>query len=157
MAITGIMHVSFYTDNMEEMCDFYENKLGFKMKIKTKAKAYAGKKNYYGELAEKDPEKVIIVYFEIAPGQFIELFPKRAGQTEHEEWNTRVGYSHYSILVDDIFETEQEFKSRGIEIDTEISKGPSETYKFWIHDPDGNKIEVMQFTGQSYQIVGNIM
>ena len=157
MNITSIMHVSFHTDKFEEMIEFYVNKLGFKTKIVTKAKAYKGKNNYYGELAEIDPEKVIIVYLELVPGQYIELFPKKPNQKENEEWNTRLGYSHYSLLVDNIFDAKEELMKKGVELDTDISKGPSETYKFWIHDPDGNKIEIMQFTEKSYQVVGNIM
>lgn len=36
------------------------------------------------------------------------------------------------------------------------TKGPSETWQFWSHDPDGNYFEVMQFTDKSYQINGHI-
>lgn len=158
MEFKSIMHVSFYTDQMDEMRDFYENKLGLKAKIVTKAKAYKGlNRGYYSELAETDPEKVIIVYIEIAPGQFIELFPKAEGQGEHDSWNQNLGYSHYALLVDDIFKTREELLSRGVVIDTEISKGPSETYQMWVSDPDGNKFEIMQYTDKSFQVVGHIM
>ena len=34
------MHVTFFTEQMDVMRDFYENKLGLKPKIVTKAKAY---------------------------------------------------------------------------------------------------------------------
>ena len=33
MKFNEIMHLSFYTDQMDEMRDFYENKLGLKAKI----------------------------------------------------------------------------------------------------------------------------
>lgn len=157
MNITGIMHVSFYTDQLDKMRDFYENKLGFKPKIVTKAIAYKGRKNYFGEIAEIDPEKIVIVYDEIISGQYIELFPKKPNQKAKEPANYRLGYAHFSLLVDDIFEAKEELLKKGIELDTDITKGPSETYKLWIHDPDGNMIEIMQFTEKSYQIVGNIM
>lgn len=158
MKFNSIMHVTFFTDQMDVMRDFYENKLGLKPKIVTKAKAYANKGNaMYQELAKTDPEQVIIVYIEIAPGQFIELFPKFDGQGPHDSWNQNLGYSHYALLVDDIYKARDEFIERGISIDTEISKGPSETYQFWVHDPDGNKFEIMQYTDKSYQVVGSIM
>lgn len=151
------MHVSFYTDQMAVMRDFYENKLGLKVKIVTRAKQYKGlNRGKYSEWADNDPEKVIIVYIELAPGQFIELFPKEEGQEEHDSWNQRVGYSHYALLVDDIEKTKSELIERGIEIDTPISKGPSGTYQMWVHDPDGNKFEIMQYTDESYQLVGHI-
>ena len=151
------MHVSFFTDQMDVMRDFYENKLGLPVKIVTKAKSYLGlNRGKYSEIAEYDPERVIIVYIEIAPGQFIELFPKSEGQGPHDEWNQNLGYSHFALLVDDIYKTREEFLANGIEPDTSISKGPSETYQMWVHDPDGNKFEVMQYTDKSYQVVGHI-
>lgn len=154
----SIMHVAFFTDQMDVMIDFYENKLGLKPKIITKAKAYAERDNkLYGDMAKADPEKIIITYIEIAPGQFIELFPKFEGQGPHANWNQNVGYSHYALLVDDIFKTREELIERGVEMDTDISKGPSGTYQMWVHDPDGNKFEIMQYTKDSYQVVGNIM
>lgn len=156
MEFKSMMHVSFYTENMEAMRDFYENKLGLKPKIVTKAKIYKGlNRGLYSEIAEVDPERVIIVYIEIAPGQFIELFPKNEGQGPHDEWNQNLGYSHFALLVDDIFKTREELLARGVEIDTEISKGPSETYQMWVHDPDGNRFEIMQYTEKSFQLVGN--
>ena len=158
MKFNSIMHVSFYTDQLDVMRDFYENKLGLKTKIVTKAKLYKGlNRGYYSEIADIDPERIIIVYIEIASGQFIELFPKAEGQGPHDEWNQNVGYSHFALLVDDIFKTREELIERGVKLDTDISKGPSETYQMWVHDPDGNRFEIMQYTDKSFQIVGNIM
>lgn len=34
--------------------------------------------------------------------------------------------------------------------------GQSETWQMWIHDPDGNKFEIMQYTDKSLQHHGNI-
>ena len=157
MQFKSIMHVSFFTDNMEGMRDFYENKLGLKPKIETRAKVYKGlNRGKYSEIAEIDPERVIIVYIEIAPGQFIELFPKKEDQGPHDEWNQNLGYSHFALLVDNIYNTRDELIANGVEIDSDISKGPSETYQMWVHDPDGNKFEIMQYTDKSLQVIGNI-
>ena len=157
MEFKNIMHVSFFTDQLDEMIDFYTNKLGGKLKIVTKAKSYINDidSNYYN-LAKTDPEKIIIVYIELAPLQFVELFPKRETQDEHEEWNKREGYSHFSLLVEDIYKAKEELEAKNVALDTPISIGNSKTYKMWIHDPDGNKIEVMQFTDESLQIIGNV-
>ena len=35
MEFKSLMHVSFFTDQMDVMRDFYENKLGLKVKIVT--------------------------------------------------------------------------------------------------------------------------
>ena len=45
MKFNEIMHLSFYTDQMDEMRDFYENKLGLKAKIIMRYEAYKGKKD----------------------------------------------------------------------------------------------------------------
>ena len=107
-------------------------------------------------LAESDPEGIFNVYIEIADGQFIELFPAQEDQTEDVGWNQRLGYSHFSLTVDDIFETKKELEEKGLIPDTQPSKGPSETWQMWFHDPDGNRFEIMQYTEDSYQLKGHI-
>ena len=52
--------------------------------------------------------------------------------------------------------TAEELASRGVKPDTAISKGPSGTYQQWYHDPDGNRFELMQYTEDSYQVIGHI-
>lgn len=154
----SIMHISFFTDQLDEMIDFYQNKLGMKPKIVTRAKAYKDSDDAsMAKLAELDPERIMIVYLEAAPGQFIELFPSFPGQQPHAAWNEQLGYSHFALLVDDIYEAHDALTAAGVEIDSEVHKGPSETFQFWIHDPDGNKCELMQYTDRSYQVVGSIM
>lgn len=154
----AIMHVTFFTEQLDAMRDFYVNVLGGTVKIVTRAKLYLDRPNSaYHKVALEDPERIIIMYIELAPGQFIELFPAELGQLPHSEWNAEVGYSHFALTVDDIYAVREELEGRGLVFDTEISKGPSETYQMWAHDPDGNRFEVMQYTDASFQLVGNIM
>lgn len=67
-----------------------------------------------------------------------------------------LNYTHYSLEVEDIKAYRQEIIARGgaQHLDTEISMGMDNTWQFWMHDPDGNKFEVMEYTPQSYQVVG---
>lgn len=91
----------------------------------------------------------------MAPGQFIEIFPNswpRKPNVDTKEYN---GYTHFSLLVENIEETKKMFEKNGVPIDSQISKGPSETYQMWSHDPDGNLLEVMEFTNKSWQVVGH--
>lgn len=159
MLFNSIMHVTFITDDIEAMRDFYVDKLGGELKIVTRAIAYKGRNHgHWSELAETDPEKILLMYVEVAPNTFIELFPSEEGQAPHPESKvSQKGYSHFALLVDDIYKAREELEARGLVFDTEISKGPSETYQMWTHDPDGNEFEVMQFTDKSYQLVGHIM
>ena len=154
----SIMRVAIYTDKLDEMIDYYVNKLGAKIKVFIRYKEYLDRDDrpQNQKIAKEDPERVFNAYLEIAPNQFLELFPRMEGQKDHAGFNERVGFSHYSLLVDDIFKTREELLKKGVKIDTEITKGPSETYQMWLTDPDNNRIEVMQFTDRSYQVVGKV-
>lgn len=157
MKFNSIMHVSFYTDNLEVIRDFYENKLGLKPKMIVKFGEYKDKPNSsFYEKAQTNPDDICIIYIEIADGQFLEFFPKMVGQKKHDSWNERLGYSHFALLVDDIHQTRDELVKRGVEIDIEPNIGNSHTWQMWVHDPDGNMFEIMQYTSDSFQIVGHI-
>ena len=74
-----------------------------------------------------------------------------------EEWDyTLKGLSKINREgIDAIREAVRELESRGLTFDTKLSKGPSETWQIWAHDPDGNKFEIMQFTDKSWQVTGH--
>ncbi|MCF0105563.1 MAG: VOC family protein [Holdemanella sp.] len=153
------MHIAFFTDKMDEMIDFYTNKLGCKVKVCVKYKQYLNRDDrpQMQAMALKDPEAIFNVYMEICEGQYIELFPKQEGMLERDTiWNSRLGYSHFALTVDDIYKTREELAAKGCEFDTDISIGPSQTYQMWMQDPDGNKFEIMQYTDKSYQITGHL-
>ncbi len=157
MEFKSIMHVAFFTDRMDEMLDFYVNKLGAVKKAVVKYGVYLNRDDRPAmqKIAKTDPERIFNIYLEIAPGQFVELFTADEKQKPHTKWNEHKDYSHYALLVDDIFRAKEELLAAGITPDTDISKGPSETYQMWIHDPDGNKFEIMQYTENSVQVKGN--
>lgn len=159
MKFNDIMHVAFYTGRMDEMMDFYANKLGGEVKVVVRYKVYAGREDRpaQAKIAAEDPERIFNAYIELAPGQFVELFPQKEGQVASDApWNSVLGYSHFALTVDDIHATYEEFQGVGIECDTEPSKGPSGTWQFWTHDPDHNMFEVMQYTDESYQVTGHV-
>lgn len=153
----SLMHLGFYTDHMDEMVEFYTKKLGGKLKLVTRFGVYKDRpdRGWMYEMAQSDPEKIFNVYVELAPGQFIEFFPSRANQAPHPEFDSQKGYSHFALETDDIFKTVEELKAKGVEFETEIKKGPSETWQIWCHDPDGNRFEIMQFTDKSWQVTGH--
>jgi Lactoylglutathione lyase and related lyases len=155
----NVMHIAFFTDNMDEMIDFYINKLGCKIKTLTRYSSYKDRpdRGKYYERAQTNPNGIFNTYIELAPNQFLELFPKEDEQKPHQEqFSDSLGYGHFALTVDDIFEARKILESRGVKFLTEISKGPSETYQMWTRDPDDNWFEIMQFTEKSYQVVGHI-
>ena len=158
MDVKTIMHISFYTKQFDEMMDFYINRLGFKLKVLVRYSSYINREDRpeLQKIAHEDPNRIFNAYIEIAQGQFIELFPSNESQKPHTNWNECAGYTHCALLVDDIQQCYQQFLDAGILPDTKISKGPSGTWRFWIHDPDNNHIEMMQYTKDSYQLTGHI-
>lgn len=157
MLFNQMMHLAFFTDQMEAMRNFYENKLGGQVKSIVRYKEYLNRpQSGFYQKALKAPEEIAIIYIEIAPGQFIELFPKADGQKEHINFNTTLGYSHFSLLVDDILQIRELLVEKGIKILVEPKIGNSHTLQMWIADPDDNRIEIMQYTAESFQIVGHL-
>lgn len=98
-------------------------------------------------------DKAWIKYIKLG-SVFVELFD--AGSvTEHLIPDDKfLNYQHLSLLVDDIHKFTEKIRKAGVPIDDEPAVGMEHTWQMWSHDPDGNKIEFMQYTDKSYQVVG---
>jgi catechol 2,3-dioxygenase-like lactoylglutathione lyase family enzyme len=128
--ITGIGHIAFLISDLNRSLDFYCNKLGFR-------KAF--------HLDREDTPSPWIVYLQIAPGHFIELFPGGRGENEPRP----VGYNHFCLLVDDMEATLKELEARGLPIAGTPARGLDNNWQYWLKDPDGNAIELMQIATDS--------
>ena len=127
---TGIAHVCFNVKSLDAMLDFYVNKLGCK-------KAF----DFLDEHG-----KVCGFYIHIGGRTFIEMFRRNNLTPSTEQQN----YAHLSIEVDDIQADTARLKNNGVAIG-EISMGGDNTYQVWFADPEGNQIELHQYTPQSWQ------
>ena len=62
MKFNNIMHVSFFTDQMDAMRDFYENKLGLKPKMIVRYEAYKDKENHpWAKIAKERPLDINVI------------------------------------------------------------------------------------------------
>jgi len=150
--ITGIGHLAFRVANLEHSLHFYCDILGF------------------DEAFRLDREGVPspwIVYIQIAPGQYIELFPVGAPEgsaaklgtgeprfalnSSAIDASTGGSYHHFSLTVDDAKATLAELVARGVPADRigSASEGPDYNRQYWVADPDGNKVELMEITSAS--------
>ncbi len=129
--ITGIAHTAITVHDLDESLDFYCGKLGLKEAFRL----------------ERDG-KVWLVYVRIKGTQFLELFP--GGEKQVVE--NRPGPPHLCLEVDDMRQTLADLKSRGLEIAGEAKLGGDGNYQYWIYDPDGTKIELMQMMPDSKQL-----
>ena len=131
--ITGLGHVAVRTSDIEKSVKFYTETLGLKEAFRL-----------YGPEGE-----LSIVYIYIAPDQFIELFVN--GRKEHKTTDDEIGFCHISLQIDSVEKYYEEILSKGIEPDTGILLGRAKCRMFWVHDPDGNPIELMELPPESMQ------
>ena len=148
MKIKELGHVAFKCRDLKASEAFYRDVLGFERKFSLK----------YADRAPEEqgdcPEKEWIVYMKITDRLFLELFdPEGAVRSCAPDWNC-LNYQHLALIVDDIFEAEKELKKHNAPVDSAPVLGIDNTWQMWSHDPDGNKIEFMQYTEKSYQTAG---
>ena len=162
MKIKQYGHLAFVCKDIEKSIHFYQDILGLKKKFSI---TYGDWLKHLQDEAEKNGEQVPqseverlstigdqdwIVYMEISEGEFIELFNGEGKEINQGESR----FTHIALIVDDIFELEKSLKESKISIDSSPSFGIENTWQMWSQDPDGNKIEFMQYTPKSWQIVG---
>ncbi len=133
MAVTALGHVAIRANNLDESLAFYA-KLGLHEAFR---------------LPKADGSGVGLVYLRVDDHSFLELFP--GGSEPPAAERTRAGYVHCCLLVDDIQQTYQEFTGRGVPTTGEPKMGRDGNWQFWVTDPDGTRIEVMQIMPDSLQ------
>jgi len=131
--IKGIAHLAFQVSKMDESIMFYDKAFGFKKKF----------------TLEDDDNNPWIVYLEVSKTQFIELFYSNQTFSRKDP----MSYQHLCLEVSDIFEFEQHITSQGMSLDKPVIMGKDNNYQCWMNDPDGNPIEIMQYTKDSLQLI----
>lgn len=124
--IKRLGHLALTVENMDNSLAFYCGQLGLQ-------KAF--------ELHD-DHDDPWIVYLKICEGQFIELF--YGGKNKAEKVEAAIGFNHLCLEVEDIHQTVDELKAKGVVIDVEPVRGKDNNFQSWTKDPDGNLIELMQ-------------
>lgn len=127
--ITALAHVCFTVKDLDAAIDFYQGKLGFTHAF-----------DFINDQGMRHG-----VYLHIGGRSFIELF-----QGSYQE-PAQGSYRHFCLEVDDIEATAAELRSRGVEV-TEVKLGKDQSYQCWLTDPDGNRIELHQYTAESLQL-----
>lgn len=58
---------------------------------------------------------------------------------------------HVTLTPDNIFVTRPQLEARGVCFDSPISRDSSGCYRMGTHDPDGNRIDLVQYAAESYR------
>lgn len=120
--------------DLEASLDFYCNKLGFKL---------VGIQN-------NDNGEPWLHYVRIKDGVYLELIPNGEGENPNTGWNSR-GFQHLCLETDDLMADVERLRAIGVQIDQEPKTAADLNWQAWIHDPDGNKIELMMINPESPQ------
>jgi catechol 2,3-dioxygenase-like lactoylglutathione lyase family enzyme len=139
--IEQLAHLNFFSDRPAEMIDFYTNKLGLKIAF----------------TLDDDNGKPFGWYVSCGKMTFIEIFDQ-AGAVK--QWGGKITqlqhgskFKHLCFSVKGLEEYRDSIVNRGIDV-SEISVGMDNSKQAWIKDPDGNDIELMEYTPASFQLRG---
>ncbi|HUW58118.1 MAG TPA: VOC family protein [Planctomycetota bacterium] len=127
--ITGIAHVCFTTSSIDATLDFYCGKLGL-------IEAFP--------FLREDGSKMG-VYLHVGGRTFLEFF-----EGTLPEGAQTPPYRHLCLEVDDIEAAVRTLREKGLEV-TDVKMGGDNSWQAWLEDPDGNRIELHQYTEESKQ------
>ena len=164
--IVSYGHIAFNALDAEKLIAFYCDKIGMKRKFtlttdgiteffqyqKEQGIEPSEQEKGFIEFAEANPGLPMITYLEMAHHQFLEIFHVRELLKEPASLADRYGYQHLAIQVENSRYTYEDMLHKGVKPDTQINQGPDYTWQFWIHDPEGNRIEFMEYSPLSLQL-----
>lgn len=127
--IKGLAHLCFNVEDLDRSIDFYCNKLGLKQAF---------------DFNNEDGKRYGL-YLHAGDRTFIELF---AGQPQQRDDGQ--SYKHFCLEVDDLEATVRQLRGQDVDV-SEPRLGRDQSWQAWIVDPDGNRIELHQYTPQSWQ------
>ena len=132
--ITGIGHIAITCKDIDRSLDFYTRILGLPEAFRM----------------NNDDGTLWMVYLKTGSDDFIELFT--GGGDPPDIPQNASGFKHLCLWVDDIETTLHDLKAKGLDVDPAgIRTGRSKCKQYFIADPDGVRIELMQLMPESNQ------
>ena len=146
--IKQVAHLCFKTSQLERMTAFYRDALGGTVKFR-----------YLNKAGEP-----IGCYFAFGGSTFIEVFdhadahrrsnspkPLEPLEEPRDAWLMR--YNHFCLQVEGLDAFVILLESRGVTV-TDRKTGNDRSRQAWVKDPDGNLIELQEYTAESRQFTG---
>lgn len=137
--IRRVAHLCFNTDQLPEMKRFYNQTLGLPIKF----------------VFAMDNDEEFGFYVDCGDSSFIEVFDR---VLKHKKWGGEPAaltngtrYAHFCLEVSGLADFTAKLASRGVKVGP-IRTGMDGSLQAWLKDPDGNDIELMQYTAGSLQI-----
>lgn len=124
--ITGIGHTAYRVRDLAQSLHFYCDLLGLERAF---------------DIDRDGKPWITFVY--AGGGQYLELFPEP--DTAEDFSGNRGSYRHIQLQVDDMEQTITDMEARGLpRTGTAPRQGRDGNWQYWLTDPDGNRIELMQ-------------
>jgi len=129
--ITDLGHTAFRVYDLNRSLAFYEH-LGLHEAFRL----------------HREDGSLMLVYLHIGGDRFLELFPggPAPGSVQHPG-----SFMHICLLTDDLHALVESLSQADVTIDHPPKRGLDQNWQAWIHDPDGNPIELMQLDPESPQ------
>jgi len=138
--IKRLAHVCVKTNRFAEAISFYKGTLGLPVKF----------------TLDLPDGKIFGYYFDLGGSSFLELFDQ-AGAAEMGGGGERKlnqhpdsFFQHFCLQVEGIESFRASLMEKGLAV-TEVATGIDGSKQCWIKDPDGNDIELMEYTDKSLQ------
>jgi lactoylglutathione lyase/glyoxylase I family protein len=129
--VKQIAHVCIFAHDIDATADWYRKVLGFEKIF-----------NFTRD------GKVFGYYLNAGGDTHVEVFHK-----DESEFSEKNQINHICFEVIDMDEALIHIRAQGVAA-RDKSKGCDDTWQSWIADPNGVKIELFEYTGQSAQFVG---
>lgn len=139
--IKKLAHICLFTDQLDAMIAFYRDVLGFPVKFTMK----------------NDDGFAFGYYFATGDVTFVEIFDQRGavkqwgGEVRLMRSNHEAHLRHFCFEVEGLEALVAKLTQLGIEV-RPIAVGMDNSKQAWIKDPDGNDIELMEYTPKSLQL-----
>jgi lactoylglutathione lyase len=127
--IVGLSHIAFYVHDLQKSRAFYKDFLGF-------AEPYS--------LTNSDGS-LHLTWIKINDRQAIELFPEKAPGSDR--------LYHIAVETDDAVAMRDYLASRGVKVPDKVDKGKIGNLNYFINDPDGRIVEIVQYAPQSWTLL----
>lgn len=126
--IKGLAHACYLVKDLAAAERFYCDTLGLQRAFEFRDE----KRGKYG------------VYLKVGPRAFIELFAGDPGTASGGS------YRHICLEVDRVADEVERLRKAGLSV-TDPKLGMDQSWQAWIKDPDGNAIELHEYTAASWQ------
>jgi catechol 2,3-dioxygenase-like lactoylglutathione lyase family enzyme len=137
--IRQLAHLCLYTDRLDEMRRFYTDVLGLRLAFPL-----------------NDPAgQPFGFYFDAGHSTFIEVFDRQGAQAMWGGSDARIepgtAFRHLCFEVTGLDALREQLLARGVDV-TEPRVSMDLSRQAWTSDPDGNRIELMEYTASSSQL-----